>query len=237
MTGRTIGGYHLQTLLGAGGMGEVYRARDAKLGRDVAIKILPRAVTSDPDRLARFEREARMLAALNHPNICAIYGLEEADGIRFLILERVDGATLAERIAGSRLQGAGSGSTPKPEALSSKLDRALPIGEALAIARQIADGARSGARQRDRPPRPQTRQHQDHAGRRGQSARLRAGEADKRRRVGPRSDRVAHAHDWRHAGRRDSGHRRLHEPGAGARARRSTSERTSGRSVASSTRC
>ena len=86
MTGRTLGGYHLQALLGAGGMGEVYRARDTKLGRDVAIKILPRAVTSDPDRLARFEREARMLAALNHPNICAIYGLEEADGVRFLIL-------------------------------------------------------------------------------------------------------------------------------------------------------
>ena len=72
MTGRTLGGYHLQALLGAGGMGEVYLARDAKLGRDIAIKILPRAFTSDPDRLARFEREARMLAALNHPNICAI---------------------------------------------------------------------------------------------------------------------------------------------------------------------
>ena len=78
MTGRSLGGYHLQSLLGAGGMGEVYRARDAKLGRDVAIKILPRAFTSHPDRLARFEREARMLAALNHPNICAIYGFEEA---------------------------------------------------------------------------------------------------------------------------------------------------------------
>ena len=99
MTGRTVGGYHLQTLLGAGGMGEVYRARDSKLGRDVAIKILPRAVTSDAARLVRFEREARMLAALNHPNICAIYGLEEADGLRFLILELVEGGTLAERIS------------------------------------------------------------------------------------------------------------------------------------------
>jgi hypothetical protein len=89
MTGRTLGGYQLQTLIGAGGMGEVYRARDPKLDRDVAIKILPRAFTSDPDRLARFEREARVLAALNHPNICGIYGLEEADGIRFLILELV----------------------------------------------------------------------------------------------------------------------------------------------------
>src|SRR6266545_1019086 len=118
MTGRTIGGYQLQTLLGAGGMGEVYRARDSKLGRDVAIKILPRAVTSDASRLARFEREARMLAALNHPNICAIYGLEEADGVRFLILELVEGATLAERI---------------------KERGGLPIAEALAIARQIVD--------------------------------------------------------------------------------------------------
>ena len=80
-------------------MGEVYRAHDAKLGRDVAIKILPRAFTSDPDRLARFEREARMLAALNHPNICAIYGFEEADGIRFLILELVEGETLADTLA------------------------------------------------------------------------------------------------------------------------------------------
>ena len=77
-TGQSIGGYQLQALLGAGGMGEVYRSRDAKLGREVAIKILPRAFTSHPDRLARFEREARMLAALNHPNICAIYGLDEA---------------------------------------------------------------------------------------------------------------------------------------------------------------
>ena len=99
MTGRPLGGYQLQALLGAGGMGEVYRARDTKLGRDVAIKILPRAFTSDPDRLARFEREARMLAALNHPNIGAIYGLEEADGLRFLVLELVEGETLAERLA------------------------------------------------------------------------------------------------------------------------------------------
>ena len=79
MTGQTIGGYRLETLIGAGGMGEVYLARDASLGRDVAIKILPRAFTSHPDHLARFEREARMLGALNHPNICAIYGFEEAE--------------------------------------------------------------------------------------------------------------------------------------------------------------
>jgi Tol biopolymer transport system component len=125
MSGHTLGGYQLQALLGAGGMGEVYRARDAKLGRDVAIKILPRAVTSDPDRLARFEREARMLAALNHPNICAIYGLEEADGLRFLILELVDGETLGQKLA-------------KLPVLNNQAS-GLPIDEALTLARQIAE--------------------------------------------------------------------------------------------------
>jgi serine/threonine protein kinase/Tol biopolymer transport system component len=140
MTGRTIGGYHLQMLLGAGGMGEVYRARDSKLGRDVAIKILPRAVTSDPIRLARFEREARMLAALNHPNICAIYGLEEADGLRFLILELVDGGTLADRIGRRADLIARTSSAPRGESDTARAARGagLPVVEALAIARQIA---------------------------------------------------------------------------------------------------
>ncbi len=91
MTDRALGGYQLQALLGAGGMGEVYRAHDSKLGRDVAIKVLPGEFTSDPSRLARLEREARMLAALNHPNICGIYGFEEAGSIRFLVLELVEG--------------------------------------------------------------------------------------------------------------------------------------------------
>lgn len=98
LTGRRLGIYQVYALLGAGGMGEVYRARDTKVGRDVAIKILPRLFTSDPDRLARFEREARVLATLNHPNIGAIYGLEESDGLRALVLELVEGNTLAERI-------------------------------------------------------------------------------------------------------------------------------------------
>jgi Tol biopolymer transport system component len=123
MIGRSLGAYHLEALLGAGGMGEVYRAHDAKLGRDVAIKILPRAFTSHPDRLARFEREARMLAALNHPNICAIYGLEESESVRFLVLELVEGETLAHRLA-SRGDSRGSG---------------LPTSEALTIGRQIVD--------------------------------------------------------------------------------------------------
>ncbi len=99
VTGRRIGIYEVHARIGAGGMGEVYRARDTKLGRDVAIKILPTLFTSDPDRLARFEREARVLASLNHPHIGAIYGLEDADGVRALVLELVDGETLADRIA------------------------------------------------------------------------------------------------------------------------------------------
>src|SRR6266516_4604957 len=99
--GRRFGAYTIQSPLGAGGMGEVYRARDSRLGRDVAIKVLPRVFTADPDRLARFEREARMLAALNHPHIGAIYGLEGADPsmgsgqseVRALVLELVEGET------------------------------------------------------------------------------------------------------------------------------------------------
>jgi serine/threonine protein kinase len=115
--GRRIGGFEVQGLLGVGGMGEVYRARDTRLGRDVAIKIVPRAFKDDPGRLARFEREARVLASLNHPHIGAIYGLEEADDVTALVMELVDGDDLSQRIARG----------------------AIPIAEALAIARQIAE--------------------------------------------------------------------------------------------------
>jgi serine/threonine-protein kinase len=124
LTGRRLGGYQMLGPLGAGGMGEVYRARDTRLGRDVAIKILPRAFTADPGRLARFEREARVLASLNHPHIAAIYGVEEgpaeAGPTNALILELVEGETLAERIASAGSKG-------------------LPLKDALDIARQIAD--------------------------------------------------------------------------------------------------
>ena len=125
MSGASLGGYQLRALLGAGGMGQVYQAHDPKLGRDVAIKILPPAFTSHPDRLARFEREARMLASLNHPNICGIYGIEESNSIRFLILELVEGKTLADKLAdlsSPHLNGGG-----------------LPLDEVLGIARQIAE--------------------------------------------------------------------------------------------------
>ncbi len=120
--GFRLGPYEVVAPLGAGGMGEVYRARDTKLNRDVALKILPQAFAADPDRLARFKREAQVLASLNHHNIAAIHGLEESGGVQALVLEFVDGPTLAERIEGLRAEGTG-----------------LPIDEALAIAKQIAE--------------------------------------------------------------------------------------------------
>ena len=117
MIGRTLGPYEVVGKLGAGGMGEVYRATDTKLKREVAIKVLPASVAQDPERLARFQREAEVLAQLNHPHIAAIYGLEDADGIKALVMELVEGPTLAGRIA----QGP------------------IPLDEALPIARQIAE--------------------------------------------------------------------------------------------------
>jgi len=122
--GARLGPYEVVSLLGAGGMGEVYLARDTKLGRDVALKVLPEAFTADPDRLARFEREAKVLASLNHPHIGHIYGLEEADGQRALVLELVEGPTLADRIT--------QGPIPPDEALR----MAMQIAEALEAAHE-----------------------------------------------------------------------------------------------------
>ena len=97
--GTRLGPYEILEPIGKGGMGEVYRARDTKLDREVAIKVLPEEFAKDKERLARFEREAKVLASLNHPNIASIYGLEESDGVKALVLELVEGLTLAERIA------------------------------------------------------------------------------------------------------------------------------------------
>jgi len=97
--GTRLGPYHIVAAIGAGGMGEVYRAHDTKLNRDVALKILPEAFANDPDRLARFTREAQTLASLNHPNIAHIHGLEESNGVRALVMELVEGEDLARRIA------------------------------------------------------------------------------------------------------------------------------------------
>src|SRR5262245_42330614 len=93
--GSRVGPYEILSPLGAGGMGEVYRARDTRLKRDVAIKVLPEAFAQDSERLARFQREAELLATLNHPNIAAIYGLEKTDGVSAIVLELVEGETLA----------------------------------------------------------------------------------------------------------------------------------------------
>src|SRR5437667_11088360 len=97
-SGTRLGTYEILAPLGAGGMGEVYRARDTRLGREVAIKGLPVAFAQHPERLARFEREARLLASLNHPGIAVLYGLEDADGSPYLVLELVEGETLAQRL-------------------------------------------------------------------------------------------------------------------------------------------
>src|SRR3984885_13617554 len=116
--GSHLGSYEILSALGAGGMGEVYQAHDPKLGRDVAIKVLPEVFAHDPDRLSRFQREAKMLAALNHPAIATIYGLEQSNATSYLVMELVSGETLQQRLA--------------------RKGR-LPIEEALGICRQIAE--------------------------------------------------------------------------------------------------
>ena len=118
MVGQSIAHYRVQAKIGVGGMGEVYRASDSRLGRDVALKLLPEKFARDSERMARFEREAKVLASLNHPNIASIYGLEESNGARALVMELVEGVTLAERIKKGP----------------------LPLDEALPIGKQIAEG-------------------------------------------------------------------------------------------------
>ena len=117
MIGQVLGPYTIVSRLGEGGMGEVYRARDPKLNRDVAIKVLLPSVANDPDRLARFSREAQVLASLNHPNIAHIHGLEESNGVTALVMELVEGEDLSQRISRGP----------------------IPLDEALPIARQIAE--------------------------------------------------------------------------------------------------
>ena len=202
MIGRQLGPYTIVAPLGSGGMGEVYRARDSKLGRDVAIKILPSQFTADPERRARFAREARLLATLNHPHIGAIYGLEETDGVTALVLELVDGPTLADRLARGP----------------------LPIPEALAIARQIAEALdaahQKGIVHRDLKPANIVVQgagngaSSDGA---SEGARLRPGEDDSRGTTHRLRASPDH-HRPRYRRGQDSRNAGLHEPGAGARA-------------------
>ena len=103
--GTRLGHYDVTALIGEGGMGQVYQATDTKLGRQVALKILPEAFATDPDRLARFQREAQVLASLNHPNIAQIHGIEEDEGTRALVLELVEGPTLADRFTKGPIPG------------------------------------------------------------------------------------------------------------------------------------
>src|SRR5262245_14264583 len=170
--GSRLGSYEVLAPLGAGGMGEVYRARDTKLNRDVALKILPESFALDPDRLARFKREALVLASLNHPNIGGIYGFEESNGVQALVLELVDGPTLADRIA----QGP------------------IPVGEALAIGKQIAEALEAAHEKGVIHPRFEACEHQDHTGWRGEGPRLRVGEGPCGPRRGAGSVAIANCH-------------------------------------------
>ncbi len=201
MIGSRLGPYEITAKLGEGGMGEVYRATDSNLRREVAIKVLPGAFIEDKDRLARFEREAQLLAQLHHPNIASIFGLELSGGARALVMELVEGPTLAERLSNG----------------------ALPVEEAVAIARQIAEALEAaherGIVHRDLKP---------------QNVKVRADGTVKVLDFGlakafelelGRSHDLAHAHEFadpdgrRNAARDDPGHGGLHVAGAGARRR------------------
>ena len=149
--GTRLGVYEIVGALGAGGMGEVYRARDTKLGREVALKVLPEEFASDPERMGRFEREAKVLASLNHPNIAAIHGFEDSGGVHALVMELVEGQTLAQAIVGGQARsrnssgsggsGLGAGGTSQGAQAGVPAPRkALPIEEALPVAKQIAEG-------------------------------------------------------------------------------------------------
>jgi serine/threonine protein kinase len=118
LVGKRVGAYEILSVIGHGGMGVVYLARDTRLGREIAIKAIPPAYTDHPARLARFVREAKMLASLSHPNIATVHGLEEFESSQLLVMERVEGKTLSRKLA----------------------DGALPIAEALSVCRQIAEG-------------------------------------------------------------------------------------------------
>jgi serine/threonine protein kinase len=162
--GTKLGPYEIVAPLGAGGMGEVYRARDTKLNRDVALKVIPDTFALDPDRVSRFTREAQVLASLNHAHIAAIYGFEDSGETHALVLELVEGETLEEKLRKSevsRLKCEGAG---------------LPVDEALAIARQIADALEAAHEEGIYSSRSEAGEYQDHARLCGEGPRFRARE-------------------------------------------------------------
>ena len=194
-TGTRFASYEVVAQIGAGGMGEVYQAHDTKLGRDVAIKVLPEAFAHDADRLSRFQREAKMLASLNHPNIATIHGLEQANGTSYLVMELVSGETLAERI---------------------RRDGAVPSRKRLKVAVQIAEALEAahekGIIHRDLKPANVKVTPE------GKVKVLDFGLAKAFAGDGASEDReqLAHAIDGGHDARSDPGHGGLHVPGAGA---------------------
>ena len=135
--GTRLGAYEVLALFGSGGMGEVYRARDTRLDRVVAIKVLRADVANDPERRQRLDREARAISSLNHPHICTLHDVGHQDGIDYLVMEFLEGQTLAERLTKG----------------------ALPLDQAVQYAIQLADALDVGASTRDRPPRSETRQY------------------------------------------------------------------------------
>ena len=194
-SGTRLGGYEILAPIGSGGMGEVYQARDTKLGREVAIKVLPEAFRQDQERLTRFEREARVLASLNHPGIATLYGLENADNTTFLVMELVPGETLADRFARGPVRS----------------EEALPLFQQIAEALEAAHAA--GVIHRDLKPAnikvtPE-----------GKTKVLDFGLAKGlcRSQFGHRPLTLAHVDTRCHESRRHYGHRVLHEPGAGER--------------------
>ena len=212
--GTKLGPYEIVGLLGAGGMGEVYRARDARLKRDVAIKVLPASFAQDADRLRRFEQEAQAAGGLNHPNITSVYDLGSHDGSPYIVTELLEGETLRARLSGGALR------------CARRSDYAI----------QIAHGSRRGAREGDRAPGPEARERLRDERRPGQDPRLRPRQADADRGAA-RPRRRTCRRRRRHGARRRPRHARLHVARAGARASRPIRGRTSSPSARSSTRC
>ena len=161
-TGTKLGSYEVVAQIGAGGMGEVYQAHDTKLGRDVAIKVLPEAFAHDPERLSRFQREAKMLASLNHPNIATIHGLEQSGGTSYLVMELVPGETLQERVRARR------GSSHRRSAHHCEAD---------------SRSTRSRARKRNHSPRSETSECEVDARRKSEGAGFRFGESVRGRHI------------------------------------------------------